>query len=128
MWMQALMQACVLEMVWLVKKGKTRSNFDHFGIKDSTIDAIEGLLWANVLNLKAQTTGKMIDPKDAMQNVLSGFWSQHFVKPKDRGVYRSVIYNFYRLIYNENDQVVKNFFVCPVCDIISHLNVSTHAN
>lgn len=55
-------------------------------------------------------------------------WSRRFVLPKDKPIYRSEIYKFFQLIYDENLKVVKQFFACSKCDWSIKLNLNTNGN
>lgn len=62
------------------------------------------------------------------QNVQSGKWHIHSVRPKDQAIYWSVIYRFFKLIYDENTKIVRNFFVCSRCGLVTKLDLSKNGN
>lgn len=63
----------------------------------------------------------------ALANPRSGFYV-HAVKEKDRPIYRSPIYAIWRRIYNHEDKIVQNFFVCGICRLMEKLDLSTCGN
>lgn len=62
------------------------------------------------------------------KNVLNGTWSQRFVLSKDQSTYRSALYNYFRLIYDGNENVVQKFFVCSGCGYVFNLDLNKNGN
>lgn len=56
--------------------------------------------------------------KIVKRNLLSGKWEVHPVRKKDRGTYRSDTYEVFNLVYDEHQQVVKNFYPCKICTVV----------
>lgn len=66
--------------------------------------------------------------KSVKQKLKDRTWCVHSVRPKDKATYKSAVYEVFRLIYDEEDFVVKNFFVCSECNLLLHLILKKDGN
>lgn len=54
---------------------------------------------------------KEITSSDLDRNLSSGQWVIHEVKPKDKAKLKHELYNIFHVVYDENDEIVKHWYV-----------------
>lgn len=56
--------------------------------------------------------------KSCKQNINSGLWTQHSIRPKDKATRPSDVYDVFNLIYDRNQQIVRHLYPCKRCSLV----------
>lgn len=63
------------------------------------------------------------DPDKVAANLRSGVYHFHWVRPKDKAIFKAEAYEVFQLLYDENFKVVRQYFLCSKCNQILHTDL-----